>query len=123
MIDHAGINVSDYETSRDFYTRALAPLGYELMMEPAEGIAGFGRDGNPDFWIAGVREPTSENVHIAFRVPDRSTVDAFHAAAVEAGGEDNGPPGTREIYHPNYYGAFVLDPDGNNIEAVCHKPA
>ena len=122
MIDHAGINVSDYATSRDFYTHALAPLGYELMMEPVEGIAGFGRDGNPDFWIAGVREPATRNVHVAFRVPDRATVDAFHAAAVEAGGTDNGPPGTRELYHPHYYGAFVLDPDGNNIEAVCHKP-
>ncbi len=123
MLDHIGINVSDYDRSRDFYTRALAPLGYELMMEPVEGIGGFGRDGKPDFWIAGVREPSTTNVHVAFGVQDRATVEAFHAAALEAGGTDNGPPGTREIYHPNYYAAFVLDPDGNNIEAVCHKPA
>ena len=122
MIDHVGINVSDYEASKAFYTHALAPLGYSLMMEPMEGIGGFGRDGNPDFWIAGVREPTTHNVHVALRVPDRDTVEAFHAAALEAGGTDNGPPGVREHYHPNYYGAFVLDPDGNNVEAVCHKP-
>ena len=122
MIDHVGINVSDYERSKAFYERALAPLGYTLLMEPVEGFGGFGRDGKPDFWIAGVREPTTHNVHVALRVPDRDTVDAFHAAALEAGGTDNGPPDVRERYHRNYYGAFVLDPDGNNVEAVCHKP-
>jgi catechol 2,3-dioxygenase-like lactoylglutathione lyase family enzyme len=122
VLDHVGINVSDYERSRDFYTRALAPFGYELLMEPAEGFAGFGRDRKPDFWISAAREPTTQNVHVALAAPDRATVDAFHAAAVEAGGTDNGPPGLREIYHPSYYGAFVLDPDGNNIEAVCHRP-
>ena len=122
MVDHVGINVSDYERSRDFYTRALAPLGYTLLMEPMDGIGGFGRDRKPDFWIAGVREPTTHNVHVSLAAPDRETVDAFHAAAVEAGGTDNGAPGVREHYHPSYYGAFVLDPDGNNIEAVCHRP-
>ncbi len=122
MLDHVGINVSDYERSRDFYTRALAPLGYELMMEPMPGLGGLGKPPMPDFWIAEPREPTTRNVHIALSAPDRATVDAFHAAALEAGGTDNGAPGVREIYHPNYYGAFVLDPDGNNIEAVCHRP-
>ena len=122
MLDHAGINVSDYDRSRDFYTHALAPLGCELLMEPVPRTGGFGRDGNPFFWITGTREPVTSNVHIAFTVDDRATVDAFHAAAVEAGGTDNGPPGVRDLYHPAYYGAFVLDPDGNNIEAVCHRP-
>ena len=123
MLDHAGINVSDYERSKAFYARALAPLGYELLMEPVAGTGGFGRDQKPDFWISGSREPTTTNVHIAIAAPDRETVDAFHAAALDAGGTDNGGPGVREIYHPNYYGAFVLDPDGNNIEACCHRPA
>jgi catechol 2,3-dioxygenase-like lactoylglutathione lyase family enzyme len=122
MIDHVGVNVSDYERSRGFYERALAPLGYSLLMEPVQGHGGFGREGKPDFWISGVREPATENVHVALRAPDRETVDAFHAAALEAGGTDNGEPGLREQYHPTYYGAFIRDPDGNNIEVVCHKP-
>ena len=122
MLDHVGINVSEYERSRDFYAKALEPLGYSLLMEPAEWHGGFGREGKPDFWISGVREPATENVHVALAAPDRATVDAFHAAALEAGGADNGEPGLREHYHPTYYGAFVRDPDGNNIEVVCHKP-
>jgi catechol 2,3-dioxygenase-like lactoylglutathione lyase family enzyme len=122
MIDHVSVNVSDYERSRDFYAKALGPLGYSLLMEPAPGHGGFGREGKPDFWISGEREPTTENVHVALAAPDRATVDAFHAAALEAGGTDNGAPGIREIYHPTYYGAYVLDPDGNNLEVVCHKP-
>jgi catechol 2,3-dioxygenase-like lactoylglutathione lyase family enzyme len=122
MIDHVGVNVSDYERSRDFYVKALEPLGYSLMMEPVEGHGGFGREGKPDFWISGLREPATENIHVALAAPDRATVDAFHAAALEAGGADNGEPGLREQYHPTYYGAFVRDPDGNNIEVVCHKP-
>ena len=121
-LDHLGINVSDYDRSRDFYAAALAPLGYSLLMEPMPRIGGFGRDGKPDFWITDQRRPVTENVHIAFVAADRATVDAFHAAAIRAGGVDNGRPGAREIYHPNYYGAFVLDPDGNNVEAVCHQP-
>jgi catechol 2,3-dioxygenase-like lactoylglutathione lyase family enzyme len=126
MIDHVGINVSDYERSKAFYVEALAPLGYELGIEPAGGAAGFveqtevGR--KPSFWLEATRTPVTENVHISFGTPDRATVDAFHAAALAAGGTDNGPPGVREIYHPHYYGAFVRDPDGNNIEAVCHLP-
>jgi catechol 2,3-dioxygenase-like lactoylglutathione lyase family enzyme len=122
VIDHVGVNVSDYDRSRAFYAKALEPLGYTLLMEPVEGHGGFGREGKPDFWISGVREPTTENVHIALAAPDRATVDAFHAAALEAGGIDNGDPGLREDYHPAYYGAFVRDPDGNNIEVVCHSP-
>jgi catechol 2,3-dioxygenase-like lactoylglutathione lyase family enzyme len=122
MLDHIGINVSDYDRSRRFYESALAPLGISLLMEPISGTGGFGRDGKPFLWISGQRTPTTENVHVALAVDDRATVDAFHAAAVAAGGTDNGEPGIREIYHPNYYGAFVRDPDGNNIEAVCHRP-
>lgn len=122
MLDHLGINVSDYERSREFYARALEPLGYSLLMEPIPRTGGFGRDGKPEFWITDRRQPTTENVHVAIASPDRATVDAFHAAALEAGGTDNGAPGVREIYHPHYYGAFVLDPDSNNIEAVCHRP-
>jgi catechol 2,3-dioxygenase-like lactoylglutathione lyase family enzyme len=122
-LDHTGINVSDYDRSRDFYAKALAPLGHELLMEPVEQTCGFGSKGNPFFWISAAREPVTTNVHVAFTAPDRETVDAFHAAALEAGGTDNGEPGVREIYHPHYYGGFVLDPDGNNVEAVCHRPA
>jgi catechol 2,3-dioxygenase-like lactoylglutathione lyase family enzyme len=119
VIDHVGVNVSDYERSRDFYEKALAPLGYSLLMEPTPGRCGFGREGKPDFWISGEREPTTENVHVALAAPDRATVDAFHAAGLAAGGTDNGEPGLRD-YHPTYYGAFLRDPDGNNIEVVCH---
>jgi catechol 2,3-dioxygenase-like lactoylglutathione lyase family enzyme len=122
MLDHVGINVSEYERSRNFYEKALEPLGYSLLMEPVPGHGGFGREGKPDFWISSIREPTTENVHVALTASDRGTVDAFHAAGLEAGGTDNGEPGLREHYHPTYYGAFVLDPDGNNIEVVCHKP-
>ncbi len=121
MLDHTAINVSDYDRSRVFYELALAPLGYSLLMEPMPRMGGFGRDGKPWFWITDQRAPTTENVHVAFTATDRATVDAFHAAALEAGGIDNGGPGIREIYHPDYYGAFVCDPDGNNIEAVCHR--
>ena len=122
MIDHAGIGVGDYERSKAFYTGALAPLGMTLVMEPLGRAAGFGKNGRPYFWLEADR-PAVTQVHIAFEAPDRETVDAFHAAALEAGGTDNGGPGVREIYHPHYYGAFVLDPDGNNVEAVCHTPA
>jgi len=121
MLDHLGINVSDYDRSRDFYVQALAPLGYSLLMEPLPSIGGFGRDGKPDFWITDQRKPVSENVHIAFATDDRAVVDAFHGAALAAGGTDNGAPGIREVYHPNYYGAYVFDPDGNNVEVCCHR--
>jgi catechol 2,3-dioxygenase-like lactoylglutathione lyase family enzyme len=122
MIDHAGFGVADYARSKAFYERALAPLGITLLMEPMGRAAGFGDHGKPYFWIEDGRAVVTE-VHVAFAAADRATVDAFHAAALEAGGTDNGAPGVREIYHPNYYGAYVLDPDGNNVEAVCHAPA
>ena len=90
------------------------------------GAVGFGSDlgdgPKPYFWVDGARPPPVSGVHVSFAAPDRETVDAFHAAALAAGGTDNGAPGPRPIYHPGYYGAFVLDPDGNNIEAVCHFP-
>ena len=118
MLDHIGIDVQNYERSKAFYKAALAPLGYELIME-VQGWAGFGADGKPDFWIQGGKQ-TFPRIHVAFRSDNRAKVRAFHAAALTAGGKDNGPPGIREIYHPNYYGAFVIDLDGHNIEVVCH---
>jgi catechol 2,3-dioxygenase-like lactoylglutathione lyase family enzyme len=122
MIDHVGFAVSDYARSKAFYERALAPLGLTVLLEPKGQAAGFGRDGKPIFWLE-THGQVAHGIHVAFTAADRATVDAFHAAALAAGGTDNGPPGVRAIYHPNYYGAYVLDPDGNNIEAVYHKPA
>ena len=119
MIDHAGFQVSDIARSKRFYAAALAPLGYTLITEFGN-FAGFGAHQKPDFWI-GLGDPT-HGLHVAILSADRATVDAFHKAALAAGGRDNGAPGPRPHYHPNYYGAFVLDPDGNNIEAVCHAP-
>jgi catechol 2,3-dioxygenase-like lactoylglutathione lyase family enzyme len=127
MIDHIGFPVSDYQRAKAFYTQALAPLGCSLIMEvtqddrPGELAAGFGANGKPDFWIGG-EGALNKPVHIAILAEDRATVDAFYKAALAAGGRDNGAPGIRAHYHPNYYGAFVLDPDGHNIEAVCHTP-
>lgn len=127
MIDHIGVNVSDYQASRAFYNAALSPLGYGLMMEIPKGVApsdvgGYGElaSKKPDFWIA--EKPVDSTNHVAFRAANRAAVDAFYAAAIAAGGKDNGAPGIRALYHPNYYGAFVLDPDGHNIEACCHQP-
>ena len=122
MLDHIGLDVSDYERSRAFYEKALAPLGMSLIMEPVADVGGFGDD-FPFFWIGKRDRGPESGTHVAFAAEDRDTVDAFHAAALEAGGADNGAPGVREIYHPNYYGAFVHDPDGYNVEAVCHRPA
>ena len=129
MIDHIGFPVSDYERAKAFYTRALAPLGYSLIMEigadkteSASAAAGFGANGKPDFWIGG-EGGIDRPLHVAIAAKDRASVDAFHAAALAAGGRDNGRPGLRPHYHPQYYGAFVLDPDGHNIEAVCRTPA
>ena len=122
MIDHVGLNVKDYETGRAFYEKALAPLGYRVVMAFEQwGTAGFGEDDKPEFWV-NQREPTGTGTHIAFHCSDRATVAAFYTAARAAGGRDNGPPGVRAHYHSHYYGAFVLDPDGNNVEAVCHAP-
>jgi catechol 2,3-dioxygenase-like lactoylglutathione lyase family enzyme len=128
MIDHFGFPVSDYRRSKAFYEKALAPLGYALVMEVEQETekgfpaAGFGADGKPDFWIGG-EGGLNRPMHVAILAKDRATVDAFYRAALDAGAKDNGAPGLRPHYHANYYGAFVLDPDGHNIEAVCHAPA
>ena len=122
MLDHVGFGVSDYERSKAFYVKALAPLGIELIKEPSGRAAGLGRDGKPFFWLEATRPPATE-VHVAFTCESQDLVHAFHEAAIAAGGTDNGAPGPRPIYHEHYYGAYVLDPDGNNIEAVCHHPA
>ncbi|HZQ82709.1 MAG TPA: VOC family protein [Gaiellaceae bacterium] len=123
MIDHIGFASADYERSKAFYERALAPLGFTLLMEFSEAAAGFGRenDDRPSFFLEAQGEPVHGRLHIAFEAESRAQVDAFHAAALEAGGTDNGKPGVR-WYHPDYYGGYVLDPDGNNVEAVCHRP-
>jgi catechol 2,3-dioxygenase-like lactoylglutathione lyase family enzyme len=123
MLDHVGFAVSNYARSKAFYEEALAPLGIALLLEPVAEAAGFGYDGKPFFWIEARGEPVTGRLHVAFTADDRATVDAFHAAALAAGATDNGAPGVRAIYHPDYYGAYILDPDGHNIEAVCHKPA
>jgi len=127
MLDHIGFSVSDYAHAKAFYEKALSPLGYVIVMEVQQDAndakaAGFGIDGKPDFWIGGEGK-LNKPVHIAFAARDRAAVDAFYKAALAAGGTDNGPPGLRPHYHASYYAAFVLDPDGHNIEAVCHKPA
>jgi len=129
MIDHVGFPVSDYKRSKAFYEKALAPLGYTLVMEIGADVtgsgavaAGFGANSKPDFWIGG-EGGLDKPLHVAIVAKDRATVDAFYQAALAAGGIDNGAPGLRPHYHPDYYGAFVRDPDGHNIEAVCHRPA
>jgi catechol 2,3-dioxygenase-like lactoylglutathione lyase family enzyme len=123
MLDHVGFAVSDYDRSRAFYQHAPAPLGLTLIREPAGQAAGFGTAGRPWFWVEAEGIPVRGRLHIALAADSRSQVDAFHAAALEAGGIDNGPPRVRAIYHPDYYGGYVLDPDGNNVEAVCQQPA
>ena len=128
MIDHVGVAVTDYDRAKAFYTSALAPLDYTLIMEATAAqtesgfpAAGFGAESKPDFWIGGEgRLGKPVPMHVAIAVKTRTMVDAFHRAALAAGGKDNGAPGLRPHYHPNYYAAFVLDPEGNNIEAVCH---
>ncbi len=124
MLDHVGIEVSEYERSKAFYEAALEPLGIGLLMEFDGAGAGFGKDmghgPKPFFWVMARGRPPVSGAHVAFGVRTTEEVDAFHAAALGAGGTDNGAPGPRPIYHPGYYGAFILDPDGNNVEAVCH---
>jgi len=134
MIDHLGVTASNFETSRLFYGPALVALGVTPMMEVTpeqtggyHGI-GYGQDGKPFFWLSNEMRPGATGgargagVHIAFAAQNHAAVDAFYAAALANGGRDNGPPGLRPHYHPNYYAAFVLDPDGFNVEAVCHMP-
>jgi catechol 2,3-dioxygenase-like lactoylglutathione lyase family enzyme len=128
MFDHVGIRVADCPRSKRFYEVVLAPLGISLQKEltpemtGGEAHCGFGGTESVDFWIGTTSDPASGPVHVAFIAKDRAAVRAFHAAAMGIGATDNGGPGLRPIYHPEYYGAFVLDPDGNNIEAVCHNP-
>jgi catechol 2,3-dioxygenase-like lactoylglutathione lyase family enzyme len=120
MLDHVGIEVSDLHRSKAFYSAALAPLGYSLAYE-FEGGAGFGSaEGVPDFWLHAGDPKTG--THVAFQTKERGAVHAFHEAGLAAGGRDNGPPGPRPHYGPTYYAAFVHDPDGHNVEAVCHEP-
>ena len=121
MIDHVKLLVADLEASRAFYERALAPLGWSVRMAVPELGVAFGRE-RPELWIAHRPELGASVTHVALRVDDPGAVDAFHRAALAAGGTDNGAPGLRPQYHPGYYGAFALDPDGNNVEAVCHVP-
>ena len=133
MLDHMGFDCADYRRSRRFYEQALAPLALGVVMEVTKAQTGgyegcgFGKNGKPELWIGTSKgpgsQPVTHSLHVAFTAPDRATVDAFHAAALAAGGVDNGGPGVRPQYHPDYYGAFVFDPDGHNIEAVCHRPA
>ena len=127
MLDHLGLRVSDIAKAKAFYETALAPLGIKMIFEvPKEATGGdpaygFGEAQQPYFWI-GKNGPATAGVHVAFTADSRAQVDAFYKAAIAAGGTDNGAPGVRAIYHPDYYGAFVLDADGHNVEAVCHAP-
>jgi len=127
-IDHTSLSVSDFDGAKRFYAAALKPLRVEILREyPAEvtgsvAFAGLGADGKPFLWLVDAGK-TTPRIHLALRAENRAQVDAFYKAAIAAGGTDNGVPGLRPIYHPNYYGAFVLDADGHNIEAVCHLPA
>ena len=128
IIDHFGFGVSDYELAKAFYASALAPLGITLVMEfgPEQTLGkvwacGFGKGGKPELWI-GSDGKTTPPMHVAFTVENRAEVRAFYEAALRVGGRDNGGPGLRPQYHPNYYGAFVFDLDGHNIEVVCHRP-
>ncbi len=120
MIEHIGLHIKDIETSKAFYVAALKPLGYKINAEfPEWGVVGMGTSENSDFWISG--KGTQNSVHVAFGAKTHEEVDAFYEAAIAAGGKDNGKPGIRTDYSPTYYAAFVFDPDGNNIEAVCEK--
>jgi catechol 2,3-dioxygenase-like lactoylglutathione lyase family enzyme len=128
MLDHIGLKVTDIAKAKAFYDKALAPLGVKIIMEvPKEesgdgAFIGYGEGMKPYFWI-NEQPKATVLLHVAFASDSRAKVDAFYKAAMAAGGRDNGAPGLRPLYHPNYYGAFVLDPDGHNIEAVCHAPA
>lgn len=126
-LDHISLSVADFDAAKAFYLAALKPLGIGVVMDLPKtatggvGAAGLGAAGKPFFWLVGAG-PTTPTTHIAFAAGSRAEVDAFYQAAIAAGARDNGKPGIRAHYHPTYYGAFVLDADGNNVEAVCHKP-
>ena len=127
MIDHIGLHVRDVARSAEFYLKALAPLGLVIVMEVSaeetggSAHVGFGSGFKPFFWLGGGEAPSGP-IHVAFAARSRAAVQAFYQAALRAGGTDNGPPGLRPEYHADYYGAFLLDLDGNNVEAVCHAP-
>jgi len=123
ILDHVGLAVADFERSKTFYREVLGTLGIELLADwtfGREHVAGFGKE-RPTFWI-GDGKPARGSMHVAFTAASRAQVAAFHSVGLSMGGRDNGPPGIRAHYHPNYYGAFLFDPDGHNIEAVCHDP-
>ena len=129
MIDHLSFYATDFEATRRFYDAALAPLGYGKVMElvstwdpewPTRRMCAWGPEKKASFWVMEVKQPATPR-HVAFVAKDHAAVEAFHRAALGAGGRDNGAPGLRPQYHPGYFGAFVLDPDGNNVEAVCHR--
>lgn len=120
MFDHVGFGVTDYAASKAFFLEALEPLGVGAVMEGPYGL-GIGRNGKPSLWMHQTTDKPAP-LHLAFTADNRKQVDEFHRAALEAGGKDNGAPGLRTKYHPSYYGAFVIGPDGHNVEAVCHKP-
>lgn len=120
MLDHIGIGATNLKASKAFFLAALAPLGVSVVKEIPEAV-GLGRDGKPSFWL-GASEVQCGPLHLAFTAETRTQVDDFYRRAIAAGGKDNGPPGLRPQYHPNYYGAFVIGPDGHNVEAVCHRP-
>jgi len=120
MFDHVAFGVTNLAASKAFFLRSLQPLGVSVAMEGPCGV-GMGQNGKPSLWLFETKEVPA-HLHIAFAANSRAEVDAFYAAAVAAGGKDNGVPGLRPHYHPNYFGAFVLSPDGHNVEAVCHKP-
>jgi len=126
ILDHVGLKVADFTRSRDFYTAALGVLGIQLLAEfEYDGIrsAGYGAGSSPTFWLGSGKQLRAGDSHVAFTAPSRAAVESFYTVALATGGRDNGPPGLRPIYHPDYFAAFVLDPDGNNIEAVCVGPA
>src|SRR5205809_5078439 len=120
MFDHVKFGVSDYAASKAFFLKALEPLGVAVVMEGQYGL-GLGQKGKPSLWMHQTSEKPAP-LHLAFVAESRKQVEAFHRAALEAGGKDNGAPGLRPHYHANYYAAFVIGPDGHNIEVVCHEP-
>ncbi len=130
MIDHMSSYTTDYPAAKSFYDAVFDVLGYNVQMDmvadwddefPTRRCCAYGPEGNPIYWVIETKVAYTPR-HVAFTAADRATVDAFHAAGLKVGATDHGAPGMREIYHPNYYGAFLLDPDGNNVEAVCHRP-